>query len=455
MAIAGRLGVQARVQASFALGGLLVSVFLSAVAWELTTTYLYNQREITTLRTSLVSADLLDRRLQDGSTPPVEALQQSIATGSDAVYLPADGWSGPATSPQVAASDLPPELVELARGGQAAQQRVVVGGRPLQAVALPLVDGAALVELFPLTELDRSLRALSTVLLATTALTALLAAAVGRWAARRTLEPLRAVAAAASSVARGDLDATVDASGDPDLQPLADAFNTTTAELRARVERDARFAGDVSHELRSPVTTLVNAAEVLGNRRSELSSAGQEALDLLRSELERFRQLMTDLLEISSGDHLGPAAAEPVRVDELVREVADQQAGRPVTRVEASAEGAVVTGDARRLQQVVRNLVANAQAHGEGVREVTIVRVADRVRICVLDDGPGVAPADRERVFDRFYRGRSSRSRLDGSGLGLAIVAEHVRVHGGRVHVQDGTPRGAAFVVELPLRGST
>jgi two-component system sensor histidine kinase MtrB len=450
VAALGRLGVRARVQASFALGGLLVSVFLSAVAWELTTTYLYNQRELSTLRTALVSADLLQRRLEDGTEPTVEALQQSVASGSDAVYLPPGGQVGTAATPQVRAVDLPDALVEQALQGQVVQQRVTIDGRPLQAVGLPLRDGAALVELFPLTELDRSMRALSTVLAVTTVLTALLAAAVGRWAAWRTLRPLQAVAAAADEVARGHLDARVEAAGDPDLQPLADAFNTTTAQLRTRVERDARFASDVSHELRSPVTTLVNVAEVLANRRSELSPGGQEALDLLRSELDRFQHLVTDLLEISSGDQRRALSASPLRLDELVVRAADREAGRPVTRVAPDAVGAVVAGEARRLEQVVGNLVANAQAHGGGVREVAVTRSSEAVQVRVTDDGPGVVPAERERVFERFYRGPSSRARLDGSGLGLAIVAEHVRAHGGRTWVEDGQPAGACFVVELP-----
>ena len=252
-------------------------------------------------------------------------------------------------------------------------------------------------------------------------------------------------------MAAGDLDTRVEARGDRDLQPLAEAFNATVGQLRARIARDARFASDVSHELRSPVTTIANAAELLRNRGHELSPTGQAGLDLLTEETGRFRTLVDDLLEVTRDDQLTEVDLQPLVLDVLVARVADAEAGRSVTRVEPEAAGVLVTGDRRRLQQVVRNLVANAGRHGEGVREVVVSRSRDCLRISVLDKGDGVPPEWRQRVFERFSRRPAARASMPGSGLGLAIVAQHVERHRGRVWVEDGASHGARFVVELPI----
>ena len=450
-----RMGVRARVEVAFALGGLLVSGFLAAVSWNLTTTYLYSQRELTATRSALVSADLLGRRIRADGEPSVRSLQESVTVGNDAVYLSPDLERGVATSPRVGPADLPRPLVALAVDGVPAQQRIVVDGEPALAIALPLRPGNGVyVEVFPLVELDRTLNVLGGVLAITAALATLLAAALGRWATHRTLRPLQVLVVAASDVAHGDLDTRLDASGDPDLEPLADALNTTAAALRARVERDARFASDVSHELRSPLMTMLNASALLRNRRGELSPPGREALDLLDAEIQRFRDLVQDLLEISRDDQQRDVHLQRLRLADLVRRAADREAGQPVTEVTAGAEDVFVDADARRLERVVVNLVANARLHGGGVRRVTVERVRDAARVTVQDHGEGIAPAERERVFERFFRGRASRAGSPGSGLGLAIVAQHVATHGGRVWVEDGDPVGAAFVVELPTAGA-
>jgi two-component system sensor histidine kinase MtrB len=315
-----RLGVRGRVQAAFAVGGLLVSVFLAAVSWSLTTTYLHDQRELTAIRNTLVSADLLERRLAGDRPVTPQALQQSSALVSDAYYLAPGLERSISSSPRLGPEEVPRALAALAAQGTPAQQRIVVDGRPVLAVAVPLApDGGVYVELFPLEVLDRTLHGLSLVLTGTAALATLLAAVLGRWAAQRTLRPLHTLVGAATEVAHGSLDTRVHAEGDPDLLPLADAFNTTTAALRARVARDARFASDVSHELRSPLTTMANAAELLENRRHELSGPGQEALDLLHGEVRHFRQLVEDLLEVSRDDQQLDLQLEPVRLVPFVR----------------------------------------------------------------------------------------------------------------------------------------
>jgi two-component system sensor histidine kinase MtrB len=447
-----RRGVRARVEASFAVSGLLVSAFLAGVSWNLTTTYLYNQRELTVTRTALISSAQLARSTPDGMPPSPAALQRAKAADSEALYLPADGARPAVSTPGVDPADVPRALVSLAADGTAAQQRIVVDDRTVLAVALPLPeDDGIYIELFDLDALDETLTTLSVVLFGTGALATVLASALGRWATGRTLRPLQSLVAAAAHVAQGDLDVRIDAAGDPDLEPLAAAFNDTTADLRARVARDARFTSDVSHELRSPLTTIVNGAELLGNRREELSPTGREALDLLGGEIQQFRGLVLDLLEVSREDQGTQLQREPTVLADLVRRAADQQAHRCVTHVTSDARDAVAQVEPVRVERIVSNLVANAELHGHGVREVCVELVGDAVRISVRDHGDGVPPEDRERVFERFFRGSASRAGAPGSGLGLAIVAQHVRAHGGRVWVEDAIPHGAAFVVELPL----
>ena len=233
--------------------------------------------------------------------------------------------------------------------------------------------------------------------------------------------------------------------------------------MERRIARDARFASDVSHELRSPLQTLRSSIDYLNGHRDELSAQGATALDLLASEVDRFQQLVQDLLEISRPDAEGSVFERGlVNVTELVQHrVGEHRSGQLGPEVELAispaATDAVVIGDKRGLAQVFDNLLRNAEKHGGGVTRVEISRPGYFVRVAVEDDGPGVAPSERELVFERFTRGAAARKRGAGSGagLGLALVYEHTRRHGGSVHVEsrvDGQ-RGARFVVKLPIAG--
>jgi two-component system, OmpR family, sensor histidine kinase MtrB len=232
--------------------------------------------------------------------------------------------------------------------------------------------------------------------------------------------------------------------------------------LQMRVERDARFASDVSHELRSPLMTLAASAEVMVGRRDEMPERAQAALDLLVGDVTRFQGLVEDLLEISRFDagairlHM-----EDLLVGEFVRQ-AVAVSSLPSTEVQVTerADTMVMRGDRRRLARVVANLIDNARIHGGGSPTVTVVEPdgegepLGHVWIAVEDHGPGVGPEERELIFERFARGgvAGRRTSTDGAGLGLALVDEHVRMHGGRVWVEDRTDAepGARFVLELP-----
>jgi signal transduction histidine kinase len=228
--------------------------------------------------------------------------------------------------------------------------------------------------------------------------------------------------------------------------------------LEQRVERDARFVSDVSHELRSPLTTLATAADVLEARREDLPDRARTALELVVAEIDRFRSVVEELLELSRAQAaVDPLQLEPVRLGELVLQVTTRSAEAPlVVDVAAGLDGEPVLLDKRRIERVLTNLLDNARVHGGGAVGVAVTCTDGALSIVVDDAGPGVAVADRAAIFERFARGSKAgrRGTDSGTGLGLALVAEHVRLHGGEVWVEDRPAGGARFVVTLPRRGS-
>jgi len=428
---------------------------VAVATWNLTTGYMLQQREQSVSRQTLVNARLLDTRLTSGSSDLGALLTGLASSPGAAIFVrQPDGWiAGGTATDNIDVADMPPALIAAADRGDIARQRLRVGGAPLVAVAMQLPDSrATYVEVFPLRDLDRIFRFVSLMLLGGVLASGLLGGSIGWWASRRVLRPLTELTAAAARIAHGDLSTRLPERDDKDLGPIAAAFNETAGDLQERVARDARFASDVSHELRSPVTTMAAAMEVLVRRRDEASPAARHAIDLLDADLRRFRRLVGDLLEISRVDQGAfRLSAERLDLAELARYVvARSSAGDRAVPVEAPRPVPVL-GDRRRLEQVVSNLVDNAEGHGRGLVRVAVCQ-ADRVaRLEVDDAGPGVPVEERERIFERFARVSDRDRRIEdtGSGLGLALVAQHVRLHSGRVWVTDRPGGGARFVVEF------
>lgn len=226
--------------------------------------------------------------------------------------------------------------------------------------------------------------------------------------------------------------------------------------LQQRIERDARFTSDVSHELRSPLTTLAAALSVIEARQEEMPERSRHVLELLAAEVRRFQRMVGDLLEISRYDsRSADFEPSPVEIGELIRHAA-APSGRdaiPIA-VDAASDHKLVYVDKRRIERVLSNLIENADRHAGGVTGVSVESEDGFVRVLVDDAGPGVPEVDRSRIFERFACGSSvagSRGAGVGTGLGLALVREHVRLHGGRVFVTDAPTGGARFVVEIPL----
>jgi two-component system sensor histidine kinase MtrB len=440
--------LRSRVEVTFGLLALLVSALLSVVSWVVVSRYLLTQREQVAIAETAFDRDSIESGLARDA--PVAAVVSGLPSNEAAasVAFVAGQWYG--TKSQLAPAAIPPGLLATTSIGQAATQRVVVEGDLYVVVGLPLEQpGDGVFEVFSLVELDETLRTMAWVLAMVAVVTTFAGVLLGRWASGLALRPLAELTAVAGAVAGGRLDARLVPRGDPDLDPLADSFNRTVTQLEHRVRADSRFAVDVSHELRTPLTTMLNSMEVIANRRDQLPESVREPVDLLADDLQRFRALVVDLLEISRHDAGEGLVLERADIGELVRRAADTAAGRPLTVV--GGEGELVgLVDKRRLERVVANLVGNAETHGGGCTSVTVRRLDTRARIVVEDAGPGIADADRARVFDRFARAEGHH--VQGVGLGLAIVQRHVSAHGGTVDIEAVPGGGARFVVELPIR---
>jgi two-component system sensor histidine kinase MtrB len=450
-----RISLRTRVTVAFAVGALLLSAGLASLTYGLARSYLMRQRETSGLRQTYANARLIRAALVDAD-PDVPRLLTSVQSPARSTPVLRQGDTWFTVSEVVDEDALPEALRQTVEGGSAARQRIRLGGMPQLVVGIPLpaVDGAYY-EVYQLVELDRTLRILLNSSIAAAVVTTLAGAVIGRWASRRVLSPVAAVSAAAAAVASGRFDVRLEESGDPELSRMAASFNQMTEALLARIRRDARFASDVSHELRSPLTTLAAALAAVNSRRDEMPERARTGLDLLDAEIGRFERLVENLLEMSRIDAgVEVLVAEDVVLGQFVLEAArsGREPALPV-HLEPGAAETVVRADKRRLERVLANLADNAERHGGGVARVVVEREGEWAGFAVEDAGPGIPGDEREKVFERFFRGRAAgmRGEGEGSGLGLSLVHEHVGLHGGRVWVEERDGGGARFVVRLPV----
>jgi len=449
-----RLGLRARAALGFGLVGLAVAVVLSAVTDTVARRYLVEQREDVARQQAYVNARLA-RTVLRGQVPDVRAFLASLGGGTAAspVLRYRDEWFS--TSVAIGRESLPPDLVRVVTDGRAGHQRYRGADGRLNlavGVALPAVD-AAYFEVFSLAELERTLGVLRQALAMGAIGAALTAALVGYGGARRVVRPLRPVTDAAERIAGGDLTTRLDAEADPDLRRLVDAFNHMASSLGERIQREARFAADVSHEVRTPLAALASAVEVINRRRAQLPEQVLSAFEVLSAKVQSFEQMVLDLLEISRIDS-GSAtlAGERVHLRSFLANLVELHR-QPDVAIEVAPDANTIVADRRRLGQAIGNIVDNAGRYAGGLRAIQVGAVdGDSVRIALDDNGPGVPAAERDVIFGRFARGvvGMDAGSTSGSGLGLALVAEHVRLHGGRVWVEDAPGGGARFVVELP-----
>ena len=454
------LGLRTRLTLTFALGAGVLSAVLSIVTFGLTRENLLTQREESSVTQALANAERVGNRLgTDADGTAVEQVLVSLPApaGAQPVLRYRGEWFA-RNNLEFGREDIPVSLQERVDAGRAARMRFDNRGEPFLAIGVPVPSlGAQYYEGVSLLDLSETLNGLAISLLGASALTTIAGGLVGFWASRRVFSPLLDVGRAAEAIAGGRLDTRLDVGGDPDLDLIASPFNEMAQALEDRIDRDARFASEVSHELRSPLMTLAATVEVLENSRDDLPDRARTALVLLSADVDRLQQLVEDLLEISRFDvgaiklHL----EEVVAVEMVIQAVSVLGGGGVPVRYDPEVSDVVVRVDKRRFGRVIANLLDNATKYAGGATATTLALVDGHVQIAVEDRGPGVPPEDRTAIFDRFARGGESgkRSTDSGVGLGLSLVDEHVRLHGGRVWVDDrldGEP-GSRFVVELPV----
>ncbi len=279
----------------------------------------------------------------------------------------------------------------------------------------------------------------------------------------RITGPIRRSAEVAARIDAGDLSPRIhlpSGSGN-ELQVMAEALNHMLDRLAGAFAAQREFVADASHELRTPLTVLRGQLDVLDGGDRDDGSLSPEELErvqrLMQGEIARLSRLVDDLLLLAQSDRDDFLRPVELRLDALVTELWDGLSLTAERNFELGhLEPVVVWADPDRLAQALRNLARNAVAQTQApdglVRVDVSRRGADVVRVTVSDDGPGIDPDLRERVFERFYRTDRARARADGgAGLGLAIVRAITEAHHGSVRVTDAPAGGAAFVLDLPL----
>ncbi len=375
-----------------------------------------------------------------------------------------DGDGGPELTDPAALPDDPTDVPD------------VDGGEDWRVLAVGTTDGGTYVAAVPLNGVDDTV---SRLLVINGAVGVSALGGVGLLAAlavRRSLRPLRDVERTAEAIAAGDLSVRV-RPADPrtEVGSLATSFNVMvdrfesaySAQQRSEVEARAsegrmrRFVADASHELRTPLTSIRGFAELFRQGAARDPAQLAQVLRRIEDEASRMGLLVEDLLLLARLDQARPLRQEPVDLLSVAADVVHAATTVHAThavRLDAdTGEGLpVVIGDDARLHQVATNLVGNAVIHTPaGTRvDVRVRRRGGDVLLEVVDDGPGMALDVAGRVFERFYRADSSRTRTGqattGSGLGLSIVAAIVAAHGGHVDVDTAPGRGSCFVVRLP-----
>jgi heavy metal sensor kinase len=322
------------------------------------------------------------------------------------------------------------------RVARAGELRVVVAGQSLR----PVQDSVRQV----------------VVLLAFAGPAALLVAALGGWwLARRALAPIEAMTTSADAIGPARLrERVAEPPTRDEVAHLARTLNAMLDRLERGVDEQRRLVADASHELRTPLAAMRAELDV-SLRTDDLPPPARAVLVSAREEVDRMARTVEDMLTLAALDD--GAVPDRARLDLAARAVAVIDRLRPVAArydvtLEERTEPVDVVVDAEQLERVIRNVIENAIAFSPrgGTVTVRVQRQGARARLTVEDEGPGVAPEHRERVFDRFFRVDPSRTRATGgSGLGLAIVRELVAAHGGRTWITDGA-NGALVGIELP-----
>ena len=459
-----KFGLKQRMVLFFGIAAMAAAIALSVVTYASTRSYLLGQRSEVAQRQAFNNAQLMRNIVETDGANIADLITQIRTEQNGYAVVQLDERPGRtslfyAQEPlRFTQSNLPSELVELTLKNKTGRQRFQFENRPYEAigVAVPSV-GLHYFEAFPVADVENTLRTIQITLLIGVVLITLLAGVLGFYMSQNVLQPLTRVALAANKIATGGLDTRLVHEDDSDLERLVVSFNEMANAVQQRIEREQRFASDVSHELRSPVTALSAAADVLVSRKSEFSERNQQAIDIMQKQIERFDRTVLDLLELSRLDaHVVDHETENVQLNDLIYRIMHRYGFGEVPFISSvqSSDGETQADDEtkldrRRIERILVNLLENARDHANGATKVTLTSDGQIFTLAVHDAGPGIAASERTQIFDRFARGTASRN-SKGSGLGLAIVNEHAHALHGEAHVEQSPEGGSIFVISFP-----
>ena len=418
----------------------------------------------------LAAYDIMRRILTAPGSNPSRYVVMSRSVANDSDILLASLRSG-----ALDISEVSPELQTAVAASPTRQQtqmsEVTVGGQDLPAVIIGSVvevPNAGAYDLYFIYPLGQEVATMDLITnsFAIAGLTlTLLVGAVAWVVTRQVVAPVRRASEVAQRLSAGKLNERMPSRGEDDLAVLATSFNAMADSLQSQIRQleglsavQQRFVSDVSHELRTPLTTIRMAVDVIHESRTGFDPSVARSAELLAGELDRFEELLADLLEISRFD-AGAAVLEAEDVDlvAVVRRVVDMTSALAAQRdtrlvVHDPRTPCVAEADVRRVERIVRNLVTNAIDHAES-RDVEIFIGADRqsAAVSVRDHGIGLGPGESAMVFNRFWRADPARARTSGgTGLGLSISLEDTHLHGGWLQAWGRPGEGAQFRLTLP-----
>jgi len=395
-----------------------------------------------------------------------------LAGTFDAVLMvPGDGPRDATASGPV--DQIPRSLRDFVRAGQVSYQYATVRTEAFSGPALLIgtpapsrVPNLELYLIFPLTSEQNTITLVRGTMATGGVVLLVLLAGIALLVSRQVVLPVRSASRIAESFAEGNLSERMPVRGEDDMARLAVSFNDMAESLQRQISNleefgnlQRRFTSDVSHELRTPLTTVRMAADLIHDHGEDLDPALRRSTELLVSELDRFESLLNDLLEISRHDAgVAELSVESVDLRSIVSSALNKvghlahDAGVDLL-VDLPVEEVFAEVDPRRVERILRNLIANAVDHAE--HKPVRIRMAadtDTAAITVRDYGVGLRAGEEKLVFSRFWRSDPSRVRRSGgTGLGLAISIEDARLHQGRLEAWGEPGKGACFRLTLPL----
>ena len=433
--------------------GLLSLVIAGAVAgstYSVARWYLVNQREAAATTRAVLDSRAVSAALTAGLTP-VSALEQVPSVGTSQPMVQVQGvWytSGVTVPPDT----LPVSLLSVAASEGGALQITTIGDEQYLLVSIQL-DTDIYVEVFPMRDLDLVLTIGGWLLIVQTLLAGIAGIFIGRYTFARIIRPLLRVGAGARRIASGDFSTRIPLTRDPDIDPIAASFNGMAESVQSRIKREQRFSGNVSHELRSPLTVVVGTVELLERNLGDLPEREQRLIETLQTQTARLSQMLLDLLEISRIGNDDPLLKETISVTTLCLDAIHVRGlSEDLIHVDDSVDHFITT-DTRRFERIVGNLIDNANRHGQGVTAIRIERVIDTDPHCIVvsveDQGPGIPANEISKLFEPFTRGEDARE-TSGAGLGLAIAMEQAHLLDVELRVEKVDPHGARFVMVIP-----